>query len=452
MVQDSLLLLAALLLVLLNGFFVAAEFALVKLRRTRVAELRRVGGWRGQALARVHGRMDAYLSACQLGITLASLGLGWIGEPAFTHLLQAPLAALGLHLDHAALEGVAVAVAFALISFLHIVVGELAPKSLAIRRPEPVSLWTALPLWLFYWTMLPFIWLLNASANRILRLAGLDAHEDHDSTYSSQELRVILHHSRAAMEDEEREVNAVATHALELQDLEVSELMRPLRELVAVRDGQNQAEVRRLVQQHRYSRYPLLDEAGNVLGVLHLKDIFGVLLDGDDGDFPARLRRHLHAPLRTREDDSAAELLQRFRAGTTQFALVENLGFQPGGFITLHDVLQALLGEIADEHESARPQQVRRQPRRLKDGRLLARGDTPIYLAERELGRSIGGSETASTLAGLLMEKLDRMPRAGEVLALDGVRIEVLRVRGARVELVRVGKIDDAEDGGENSG
>ena len=137
--HDSLLLLIAFLLVLLNGFFVAAEFAIVKLRNTRVAELRQIGGWRGHALARVHGHMDAYLSACQLGITLASLALGWIGEPAFAHLVEQPLGWAGLQLDRAVVEAIAFVVAFSLISFLHIVIGELAPKSMAIRRPEAVS-------------------------------------------------------------------------------------------------------------------------------------------------------------------------------------------------------------------------------------------------------------------------------------------------------------------------
>ena len=447
MLQDSLLLLLAFLLVLLNGFFVAAEFAIVKLRNTRVAELRQVGGWRGHALARVHGQIDAYLSACQLGITLASLALGWIGEPAFAHLVEVPLGWLGLQLDRGAIEAIAFVVAFSLISFLHIVIGELAPKTMAIRRPESVSLWTALPLWLFYWLMYPFIWLLNNSANLVLRLAGLDrAGDEHEAAYSPRELRSILHSSRPTMEGEERDTAALAKHALELPELDVSELMRPLREMIAIRDGQSHAEVRRILQQQHYSRYPLLDPAGEVLGVLHVKDILEALLDHPGEDFPARLRRKLHEPLIAREDDSLAELLRRFRHGT-HFALVLDQDFQRTGFLTLEDLLEALLGDISDEHEARRPQQVQRQPRRLREGHWLARGDTPIFMAERELGRAIAGTEESSTLAGLLMERLDRIPAEGDVVEQDGVRIEVLRVRGARVESVQFSEHPEDADG-----
>ena len=445
--HDSLLLLIAFVLVLLNGFFVAAEFAIVKLRNTRVAELRQIGGWRGHALARVHGQIDAYLSACQLGITLASLALGWIGEPAFAHLVEQPLGWAGLQLDRAAVEAIAFVVAFSLISFLHIVIGELAPKSMAIRRPESVSLWTALPLWLFYWLMYPFIWLLNNSANLVLRLAGLDrAGDEHQASYSPRELRSILHSSRPEMEGEARDTAVLAKHALELPELDVSELMRPLREMTAIRDGQSHAEVRRILQQQHYSRYPLLDESDQVLGVLHVKDILEALLDSPGEDFPARLRRQLHEPLIAREDDSLADLLRRFRHGTSHFALVLDQDFQRSGFLTLEDLLEALLGDITDEHEARRPQQVQRQPRRLKDGHWLARGDTPIFMAERELGRAIAGTEESSTLAGLLMERLDRMPAAGDVVEQDGVSIEVLRVRGARVESVQFSESGE-EDG-----
>ncbi|MBE1188311.1 DUF21 domain-containing protein, partial [Escherichia coli] len=155
----------------LNGFFVAAEFAMVKLRATRVETIAKQHGWRGAILRKVHNQLDAYLSACQLGITLASLGLGWVGEPAFAELLEPLLAMIGVHSDEL-IRGISFFTAFFIISYLHIVVGELAPKSWAIRKPELLSLWTAVPLYLFYWLMYPAIWLLNASANAILKIAG----------------------------------------------------------------------------------------------------------------------------------------------------------------------------------------------------------------------------------------------------------------------------------------
>src|SRR5471032_261181 len=190
------MILFALILVLLNGFFVAVEFAMVKLRSTRVDAIAKKNGWRGHILRTVHSQLDAYLSACQLGITLASLGLGWVGEPAFAHLLEPLLSAVGVHAPEV-IKGVSFFAAFFVISYLHIVVGELAPKSWAIRKPELLSLWTAVPLYLFYWAMYPAIYLLNASANAILRIAGQgEPGPHHEHHYSREELKLILHSSR----------------------------------------------------------------------------------------------------------------------------------------------------------------------------------------------------------------------------------------------------------------
>ena len=169
--ENILFVVLAILLVVLNGFFVAAEFGIVTLRKTRVRAIAKTTGLRGRILMKVHDKLDAYLSACQLGITLASLGLGWVGEPAFASLLEPVFGFVGVTSPQI-IHGVSFVVAFSVISFLHIVVGELAPKSLAIRIPEVVALWTALPLYGFYWAMYPAIWVLNASANGVLRVAG----------------------------------------------------------------------------------------------------------------------------------------------------------------------------------------------------------------------------------------------------------------------------------------
>lgn len=193
---DTLLILFALFLVVLNGFFVAAEFAMVKLRGTRVEAIADVNGWRGRILRKVHHELDAYLSACQLGITLASLGLGWVGKAAFAELITPLLSYIGIQ-SAEIINGISFFAAFFIISYLHIVVGELAPKSWAIRQPEKLSLWTAVPLYLFYWLMYPAIWLLNHSANAILRIAGQADVHGHEHYYSRDELKLILHSSRA---------------------------------------------------------------------------------------------------------------------------------------------------------------------------------------------------------------------------------------------------------------
>ena len=226
------LVLFALFLVLLNGFFVAAEFAIVKLRATKVDALAAKNGWRGHILRTVHNQLDAYLSACQLGITLASLGLGWVGEPAFAHLLEPLLGAIGIE-SPKLVHGIAFFTAFFIISYLHIVIGELAPKSWAIRKPELLSLWTAAPLYLFYWAMYPAIFLLNASANAILRIAGQgEPGPHHEHHYSRDELKLILHSSRAS-DPSDQDMRVLAS-AVELGELEVVDWANSREDLVSL--------------------------------------------------------------------------------------------------------------------------------------------------------------------------------------------------------------------------
>ncbi|TAM22863.1 MAG: HlyC/CorC family transporter [Nevskiaceae bacterium] len=436
--ENALLLLFALFLVLLNGFFVAAEFAIVKLRHTRVEELRKLHGFRGRILALVHQKLDAYLSACQLGITLASLGLGWVGEPAFASLLEAPLKLIGWDDDPEAIHGIAFVLAFGTISYLHIVLGELAPKSAALRKPEAMSLWTAVPLYVFYWCMFPFIWGLNASANWILRRAGLGegGGHGHEVPYSHDELRMILHLSRAAADEEDTELNRMLAHTLELPTLHASDVMRNRRELVSIASNASHAEVQRALQLHRYSRYPYLDsETGEALGVLLLKDIY---LEGPGPDYTSRLRDNLLPVERVREDTPVSELLRRFRLGATHLALVDDDAGRLVGFVTMEDVLEAVFGEITDEHEKERATQINREPQRLSDGSVLVRGDTPLFKLERELGEAIPESEALSTVTGLLMERLGQMPAVGDSIGIGEHTATVTKVRGTQIESVRV--------------
>lgn len=443
--ENALLLLFALFLVLLNGFFVAAEFAIVKVRHTRVEELSRVHGFRGRILLKVHSKLDAYLSACQLGITLASLGLGWAGEPAFARLLEVPLKMMGWDNDPETTHLIAFIFAFATISYLHIVIGELAPKSAALRKPEVISLWTALPLFVFYWLMFPFIWFLNHSANAVLRRFGqtVEAGHGHEAPYTLDELRMILHLSRGAAETEKSsasELNRVLAHATELPQLHASDVMRNRRGLIVIESSDDAAAVKRLLQQHRYSRYPYLDaESGEVLGLLHFKDI---AFEAPGPDYVARLQRHLWPIERVREDAPISDLLRQFRLGAPHLALVIDLDERVVGFVTMEDVLEAVFGEIRDEHEQTREHQVRREPRRMDDGSVLVRGDTPLFMLERELEAGIPESESISTVTGLLMNGLGRIPVPGDTLELgNGFVALVLRSTGAAIESVQISRL-----------
>jgi len=428
MLQNLLYVVAALLLVFLNGFFVASEFALVKLRNTQAAALAEDLGWRGRILVDVHKHLDAYLSACQLGITLASLALGWIGEPAFAHLLAPLLSRLGASPDTT--QVVALVFAFTLISFLHIVLGELAPKSLAIRKPEPMSIWTAPPLYAFYWMMYPAIWLLNWSAFRILRLAGLEiTHEGDEAHYSREELKLILHAKRGARGGEEY---AIMKHALDLPDLVVGDIMRTRDQLCVLREGMSQADVLVEFRRSGYSRYPWFDEGGDhVLGVLHVKDLLHAIAEGGSGKDPALLLRPpillpLHAPV--------LDVLRRFRAGHTHLALgIEESG-RVAGFFTLEDLLEVVVGDIEDERVRGGAPTATRGP----DGSYLLSGGTPIYRLERLLERDIDAPADVNSIGGLVIHRLERLPVEGEALAFDHFDLVVRTMDGARIKLVSV--------------
>jgi CBS domain containing-hemolysin-like protein len=273
--QNVLFVVLALFLVALNGFFVAAEFGIVTLRKTRVRAIAKTGGLRGRILYKVHSQLDAYLSACQLGITLASLGLGWVGEPAFASLLEPVFGLLGVTSEKI-IHGVSFVMAFSVISFLHIVVGELAPKSLAIRVPEAVGLWSALPLYGFYWAMYPAIWLLNGSANLVLRIAGLSGVGGHDTHYSNEELKLILRtNTSTSNERYTHDERHILAQSLEFGQRTVSDLMRPINEVSALYASRSLESNLETMRRNRFSRYPYFDEEGEeVLGVIHLKDLF----------------------------------------------------------------------------------------------------------------------------------------------------------------------------------
>jgi len=423
------LVLFALFLVLLNGFFVAAEFAMVKLRATRVESIAAEHGWRGHILRTVHNQLDAYLSACQLGITLASLGLGWVGEPAFAHLLEPLLGYFGVD-SPALVHGIAFFTAFFIISYLHIVVGELAPKSWAIRQPERLSLWTAAPLYAFYWAMYPAIWLLNASANAILRIAGQgEPGPHHEHHYSSDELKLILHSSRAR--DPSDQGMRVLASAMELGELEVVDWANSREDLVCLHADASLEEILAEIRLHKFSRYPVQDAEQQFIGVLHIKDLLLALPAPGQG-----IAFDLHALLRPLERVSRhmplGRLLEQFRQGGAHFALVEEADGKVVGFLTMEDVLEVLVGDIQDEHRKTERGLLAYQP-----GKLLVRGDTPLFKIERLLEVSLDDVE-ADTLAGLVYDTLKRLPTEDESLETHGLRIIVKKMKGPKIVIAKV--------------
>ncbi len=423
----TLLILLAILLILLNGFFVAAEFAMVKVRRTRVHTLEKIAGMRGKILAKVHAHLDAYLSACQLGITLTSLGLGWIGEPAVATLLEPLLSLVGVQ-DPETIKVIAFIVAFAIISFLHIVVGELMPKTMAIRQSETISLWTAIPLYSFYWLMYPFIFGLNASANILLKLFRLDATHHGEHSYSSEELKLILKTSHQHGEFTKTEADMME-QTLEFAELQVSDVMRPVKELVALDITKPLADNLQTMIQHRYTRYPVYEgNIGHMLGIAHTKHVFAALhTEANFSDLKTILRPILSVSPQT----TAVDLLEKFRGGAVHLALVYDKE-RLVGFVTLDNLLQVIVGRIKDEFHPTQQDWTA-----LEDGGFEIKGHASIYVLEQLLDIDLS-QYPVTMVSGLILHKLERFPILGEIIPLEKFTLTVVDVSNTQVNLVHV--------------
>lgn len=422
----------AFVLLLCNAFFVAAEFAMVRLRSTRVAAIKEEYGLRGRILYFVHQHLDAYLSACQLGITLASLGLGWIGEPAFAHLFSPVFSYLGIVSDEL-ITAMSFLMAFILISFLHIVMGELMPKSLAIRQSEKISVWTAVPLYGFYWLMYPAIWLLNGCSNFFLKLLGLSHTHKGEYSYSTEELKMLLNASHLHGDLREEEADIMA-HTLDFADLHVTEVMRPRTEMVMLDRKQPIDQMMEVLMQYRYSRYPVYDsETQSVIGVIHVKDILPQLYRKE---VIQSIEPFIRPILKVSHTELALDLLTKFRKGKPHFALVYSEYKTLSGFITLDNLLQVLIGRIRDEFHLTEVDWTKEA-----DGSLLVKGSCSLYALERALGCSIDiGEEDIQTLAGLILHRLGDLPQRGDGFDFTEFSGTIEAVEGSRIITIKIKK------------
>lgn len=427
------LIIIAALLVVLNAFFVAAEFGMVKLRNTRIASIKKTYGFRGNILAYIHQHLDAYLSACQLGITLASLGLGWVGEPAFAKLFVPVFELFDIASPHT-IEAISFAAAFISITFLHIIIGELIPKSIAIRQAETVSIWTAVPLYIFYWMMYPIIWFMNACANALLQLTTFGKKKMADTFYSTEELKLIFSSSykQGELTKEEKKI---LEHTLDLTELKVTDVMRPAEEMVALDINAPIQESLETVMKHRYSRYPLYDKTReNIVGIVHVKDIYSALFEKRPILNITMLMRPV---LKVTRRLPAIDLLRKLRGGMPHFALVyssrdENLI----GFVTLDNLLHVLVGRIQDEFHRTRDDWVKND-----DGSYTMPGNASIYSLERALDIDIEAeelSEDVDTLSGVILSRLETLPKVGERVQFQQFSLVVESMRGTRVIQVRI--------------
>ena len=429
----------ALLLVLVNGFFVNAEFAIVKVRETRIQELIKRGNRRANTVLKLIDNMDEYLSATQLGITLASLGLGWIGEPAFAKLFEPALHSMGL--DNPALtHTLAGGAAFLLITFLHIVLGELAPKSVAIQQPERSSLWTAAPLVAFYRVSYPLIWALNGTAIRLLRMVGVQPTSEKALTHSEEELRILL--SRSSDHGIiDRNKKRLLMKVFSFAQRTVRQVMVPSVEVKYLDVRKSLEENLELVRQQKHTRFPLCEGAlDRVLGLIHVKDLFwNYEMLGPVLDLKMLKRPTLFVP----ENKAIDSLLAEFRESQIHMAIVVDEFGSAVGIVTLEDVLEELVGEIQDEFDLETPPIMIREG---EDGTYLVNGRALIEEVEEALDLRLEDAEN-DTVAGHVMMVLGSTAQVGDELTLRAkFHVRVVGIKGHQITDLLFTPLPDASD------
>lgn len=424
---DLLRLVAVAILVLANGFFVAAEFALVSVRRTRVTELVSQGNSAASWVQKAVNDPDRFIAATQLGITLASLGLGWIGEPALSHLIEPVVSLFPAAVQSGVSHGLSAALAFGVITFLHVVIGELAPKSIALQSPEQVSLVVARPIIWTEWIFKPAIWLLNGAGNGLLRLAGVRPAAGHELVHSVAELKMLVTASAeigVVKVDEEEMLHAV----FDFGDMLVRQVMVPRTEMVAVPAETTLESLKDIAVQNPYSKIPVYqDSLDHVIGVVHLKDVLRAMYGKRAGVKTARdlMRETIFVP----ETARIGTLLKRFRTRQQHLAIVLDEYGGTAGVATLEDLLEEIVGEVSDPFDAEPEIQA------MSDGSSLIDGLSLIDEVNDHFGLNLANPDY-DTIAGFVLGKLGRLAQVGDSIEVEGVTLRVEAMDGRRVARV----------------
>jgi CBS domain containing-hemolysin-like protein len=434
----SISLAAVLLLLLANAFFVAAEFALVKARRSRLETRAAEGSSAAQLTVRMQGKMEPYLAACQLGITMASLGLGWIGEPAVAALLEPVLSLWAL--SEETIDQIAFVVGFLVFSSLHIVLGEQVPKSLAIRQPEPVTLMASYPLQLFYVIAYPLTWLLDRASRNVLRIWGVQE-GTHAELLTLEEIKGVVASSEAHGKIPTDRA-AMIRNLIEVDDRPVGWVMIPRNQVTVLNLMDTSDETLTTIRESRHSRFPLIGGATSedLIGLVLAKDLYVALLQGHPEPW-ANLRDYSREPLVIPESQTVSRAFETLRAEREHLAIVVDEYGQLVGIVTLEDLLEEVVGEIMDETDAA---EYHYTIQALGDGRWLVDGGMPLSDAQRELGLTTEFSIEANTISGLIIERLAKIPAEGDRLREGELLLTVKRVEHRRIIQVLVERQETA--------
>src|ERR1043165_546028 len=421
-------------LVLLNGFFVAAEFALVRIRETQLDTLVAKGHRRAKIARHILADLNSFLSATQLGITMASLGLGWVGEPLFTTLLSPLLISLQVE-SETMRHSIAFAVGFSALTFLHITAGELAPKWTRIQNPFPFPLWVAQPLKWFSLASSPFNWLLNHTAQWLLRQAGLEPVSAAERAHSEEELRLVVAaaQKRAGATALGRDL---VLNALDLHRRIAREVMRPRAEIVALDTEASLSTCLEMAEKTRYSRFPLCDagDLDKTLGVVHIKDLYAMRLKGRSGaDLLPVARKLIYVP----ETARLEKLLQLFLERKLHLAIVVDEYGGTVGLVTLENILEELVGQIQDEFDQEKPMLIK-----TSENAWEIMGSLPLHDLAELTGEKIE-EENITTASGWTTQKLGGFPKSGDVLKVGRYELKVEEMDGLRVARLSLRKLDD---------
>jgi CBS domain containing-hemolysin-like protein len=408
-------LLGVALLIVLNAFFVAAEYALVTARRTRIIELHHQGNRRARDVLRITSSPPQFIAAMQLGVTLTSLGIGALGEQSLAHAFDDWIATI-----------LAVLLAYLILTYVHVVLGELVPKGIALGHSEGAALWVAVPVRLFFTVFGPLIWVLRRSTEVVLKAFGLEEPGAESTAMSEAELRMLLSRSSESGEIEQEE-RGMIEKVFDFADKDAADVMVPRPEVVALSISLPPEEALRAVVDSPYTRYPVYrDSLDNVVGILHVRDLFAAMYER--GIEAVHLEELLRPPYIVPETKDLASLLHEFRRTKTHFAIVVDEYGGMAGILTLEDLLEEIVGEIEDEFDV--PEE---QIEQIDADTYRASGMFPIDEFNERFGTDLP-DEDYHTVGGFVFGQLGRAPQTGDEISWDGIRFDVIDVDGNRIE------------------
>lgn len=418
-------------LIAMNGFFVAAEFACVKIRPSRLETLIQEGSRQAKYAKKLTDHLDASLSVTQLGITLASLGLGWVGEPAVATLILPITHAVGL--DDVVGHTISLALAFSIITGMHIVLGELTPKTMAIQNVEKIMLNVALPMLIFQRVMYPFVWLLNHVANWVAHRMGFQTASEGDDAHTEEEIRLLMEESHRQGLIDDTEVDFV-DNVFDFTDLNVREIMTPRTDMVCLYLENTMEENIQTILEEQLTRYPICrEDKDHIVGFLHVKDLMRVMAEGRKPNLRRLARKALIVP----ESMDVSVLLKTMQKQRSQMAIVVDEYGGTAGMVTIEDIVEEIVGDIQDEFDEERPTAERR-------GKRIFSVDAKMLLEELEDILEIDiEDEDVDTVGGWLYDQIGQTPRVGQMAAAGGNLFYVEEVDGVRITRVLIHCAED---------